>query len=124
MPAVVSASALHLPVLARPRTRGECAGGPRPCPWTSCRYHLGRERGGNLPAGAPTCTLDEADRGGATLEEIAGALGRTRERIRQIEKAAIGHLAGKMKRRGLLTAAEAAAAPETVRRVLHRGLVG
>lgn len=25
---------------ARPRTRGDCARGPRPCPWISCRYHL------------------------------------------------------------------------------------
>lgn len=26
--------------LTRPRTRGECRGGVRPCPWVSCRYHL------------------------------------------------------------------------------------
>lgn len=25
----------------RPRTRGECLGGYRPCPWVSCRHHLG-----------------------------------------------------------------------------------
>ncbi len=24
----------------RPRTRGECIGKPRPCPWIGCRYHL------------------------------------------------------------------------------------
>ncbi len=24
----------------RPRTRGDCAGGIRPCPWVSCRHHL------------------------------------------------------------------------------------
>ena len=24
----------------QPRTRGECACGPRPCPWVGCRYHL------------------------------------------------------------------------------------
>ncbi len=24
----------------RPRVRGDCANGPRPCPWVSCRYHL------------------------------------------------------------------------------------
>ena len=23
-----------------PRTRGECADGPRPCPWVRCRHHL------------------------------------------------------------------------------------
>ncbi len=27
--------------LGRPRTRRDCAGGPRPCPWISCRHHLG-----------------------------------------------------------------------------------
>lgn len=26
--------------LGRPRTRGECAGMARPCPWVSCRHHL------------------------------------------------------------------------------------
>lgn len=24
----------------RPKTRGECVDGPRPCPWVSCRYNL------------------------------------------------------------------------------------
>jgi len=24
----------------RPKTRGECEGQPRPCPWVGCRYHL------------------------------------------------------------------------------------
>jgi hypothetical protein len=30
------------PVLTdwRPRTRGDCADGPRPCPFIGCRYHL------------------------------------------------------------------------------------
>lgn len=25
---------------ARPRTRGDCIGGMRPCPWISCKWHL------------------------------------------------------------------------------------
>lgn len=28
-----------LPML-RPKTRGDCLEGPRPCPWVSCRYNL------------------------------------------------------------------------------------
>lgn len=32
-----------------------------------------------------SCVLDVADRGGATLEEVADIIGVSRERIRQIE---------------------------------------
>lgn len=40
-----STTEVHLVVLGdrRPRTRGECINGPRPCPWIGCRYHLGTE---------------------------------------------------------------------------------
>ncbi len=24
----------------RPKTRGDCIDGPRPCPWVSCRHHM------------------------------------------------------------------------------------
>lgn len=75
-----SAPALRLVVLRLPVTRGECAAVARPCPWVTCQHHL---------AGAESCALDVADRGGATLEEVAEALGTTRERVRQIEEKAI-----------------------------------
>jgi DNA-directed RNA polymerase sigma subunit (sigma70/sigma32) len=40
-----------------------------------------------------TCTLDVADRGGATLDEIGVALGGLcRERVRQVETAALEKL--------------------------------
>lgn len=39
-----------------------------------------------------SCALDVADRGSSTLEEIASAWGVTRERIRQVEEAALNHL--------------------------------
>lgn len=67
---------------ARPRTRGDCANAPRPCPWTSCKWHLGF-------SGCETCSLDVADRGGSTLAVVAQAVGLTRERIRQIETRAL-----------------------------------
>lgn len=80
----------------RPRTRGDCEDGLRPCPFVSCRYHLYLDI---TPAGsikinfpevepgdlAHTCSLDVAARGGATLQEVAGMLNLTRERVRQVE---------------------------------------
>lgn len=82
--------------LARPRTRADCKNGPRPCPWFSCRFHLGLDvkpatgaiivnfperEVDQLPA---TCALDVADRGGATLEEVGDLMNVSDERIRQI----------------------------------------
>lgn len=68
--------------LAIPKTRGECLTGPRPCPYVTCKYHLGK-------VSEPTCTLDLADKGGMTLEEVGEVFGVTRERIRQIEERAL-----------------------------------
>jgi hypothetical protein len=81
----------------RPRTRGECKDGPRPCPYASCRFHLyvdvspatGALRL-NFPDLEPwelteTCALDVADRGGAILEKVGALMNVTRERVRQIE---------------------------------------
>lgn len=80
----------------RPRTRGDCAGGERPCPWASCRFHLlvdvSPETGllkiqerelEDLPE---TCALDVADRGGLNQPDTAALLGVTRQRVDQLEK--------------------------------------
>jgi hypothetical protein len=81
----------------RPTTRQECLGMPRPCPFVSCSHHLyldvNPESGAiklNFPhlevwEMAETCSLDVADRGGITLEEVGAILNLTRERIRQVE---------------------------------------
>ena len=81
----------------RPRTREECQTMPRPCPFVSCAHHLyldvNPESGAiklNFPhlevwEMAETCSLDVADRGGITLEEVGAILNLTRERIRQVE---------------------------------------
>ena len=69
----------------RPTTRADCENGPRPCPWTRCRHHLGED----LPE---SCALDVAERQGATLEEIAAILGVSRESVRLIEVKALGKL--------------------------------
>jgi hypothetical protein len=81
----------------RPRSRADCAQGPRPCMFVSCKHHLyldvNPETGSiklNFPDKeiwelAETCALDVADRGGITLEEVGGIMNLTRERIRQVE---------------------------------------
>jgi hypothetical protein len=81
----------------RPKARGECKEGERPCPYVSCKHHLyldvNPETGSiklNFPdlevwEMAETCSLDVADRGGITLEEVGEILNLTRERIRQVE---------------------------------------
>ncbi len=86
----------------RPKTRGDCLGGARPCPWVGCRYNLFLDRGTaggvkfNFPDLEPeevdparSCALDVADQGGGTLEDVALTMNLTRERVRQIEMPAI-----------------------------------
>ena len=81
----------------RPTTRAECRGEARPCPWVACKFHLyldvNPETGSikiNFPDLEPwdmkdTCSLDVAERGGITLEEVGEIMNLTRERIRQVE---------------------------------------
>jgi hypothetical protein len=88
----------------RPKTRGDCADGVRPCPYVSCAHHLyldvSRKTGAfqvnhrDLESWEldETCALDVADRGGATLEEVGALMNVTRERIRQIEATALRRL--------------------------------
>lgn len=81
----------------RPRTRGDCADGSRPCPWASCSMHLALDvnpRTGHLTRNQPslevwemneTCALDLADKGGMILQDVGDAIGVVRERVRQVE---------------------------------------
>jgi len=68
----------------RPTNRDQCRGGPRPCPFVGCRYHLyltQQEWRGkntvlvNFPGKEPweipeTCSLDVAERGEVDTREI------------------------------------------------------
>ena len=89
----------------RPVTRAECGDVPRPCPFVSCKHHLYLDvslRTGSIKLNFPdlevwemttSCALDVADEGGATLENVGTIMNVTRERVRQLELAALGRLA-------------------------------
>jgi hypothetical protein len=68
----------------------------RPCQRLKCRFHMGKQHleAAREPDGeyVPTCALDIADQGPHTLEEIAEAMGITRERVRQLEAMALDKL--------------------------------
>lgn len=88
----------------KPRTRSQCADGPRPCPYVSCQHHLFVDvspRTGAIKLNFPdlevwqmgeSCALDVADRGGTTLEDVGAIMNLTRERIRQVEVRALAKL--------------------------------
>lgn len=88
----------------RPKTRTECVDMERPCPFVSCKYHLYIDvhpvRGSiklNFPdvdvwEMTETCSLDIADRGGITLEEVGEIMNLTRERVRQVETTGLAKL--------------------------------
>lgn len=88
----------------RPKTRAECIDGPRPCPFVSCKFHLYldvKTDTNSIKLNFPhlevwemehTCSLDVAERGGMTLEEVGHILNLTRERVRQVEVAGLEKL--------------------------------
>ena len=90
----------------RPLTREECKAMPRPCPFISCSHHLYLDvnpASGAIKLNFPhlevwemaeTCSLDVADRGGITLEEVGAILNLTRERIRQVEVRGLAKIKG------------------------------
>jgi hypothetical protein len=88
----------------RPRSRADCANGPRPCMFIACKHHLYLDVNpatGSIKLNFPdrevweleeTCALDVADRGGITLEEVGTIMNLTRERIRQVETRGLAKL--------------------------------
>lgn len=140
LPLAPTQSRLTEEPVERPRTRGDCVEGQRPCPWLSCRHHLAIEvhgdmrRGGGLSStlskiGAgrtrvlsdlashdafiawstavldsldqrDTCSLDVADRGGATTVSVARVLRLTKQRVDQIEQRAKRNAVDALRREG------------------------
>ncbi|TAL45543.1 MAG: DNA-binding protein [Salinibacterium sp.] len=98
---VVEDDATTIAQYERPRTRADClpggCNGARPCPFVSCRHNLYLDVSvdtGSLKINYPDlepwevqkgCSLDIADEGGHTLEEVGVIMRLTRERVRQIE---------------------------------------
>lgn len=91
----------------RPKTRGDCADAPRPCPYVSCRHHLYLDvaYNGSIRIAFPdrevweledSCSLDVAERikigrnGSADREQVGALLNRCGARVEQIEREAIG----------------------------------
>ena len=100
----------------RPKTRGECAEGERPCPWVSCSHHLYldvNDRGAiklNFPTVGPedldqlqdTCALDVADRVAAgeelSLEQVGARMNIQIERTRQLSSKGLQDALVKLRR--------------------------
>lgn len=96
-----ASEAEELPSL--PLTRAECDSVPRPCPFVSCKHHLFFDIARRTPQTEPdelppdrSCALDIAAAGGVTLDEVAAAMGISRERARQIELVSLAKLRRKL----------------------------
>ncbi len=96
---------------ALPAKRGECLdqGVKRPCPYLSCRHHLGREmrehslrlsspfselldRAGSNPRLRHTCSLDVADNGLQTRDFIGLQMGISKSGVAEIEAVALARI--------------------------------
>lgn len=102
-----------------PVTRGDCKDGPRPCPMVSCRHNLYLDvsPSGNVRLNFPdippekmliSCSLDLADEGPLTLDELAQVLNLTRERVRQVQDPALGRVEALLRAQGIDEAPESA----------------
>lgn len=110
-----------------PAAHAECPP-PETCAFVSCKHHTALDvdaRTGSIHYVAPLlghgadgvpeldldalphrCALAAAARGGMTLEEVAGVIGVTRERARQIESAALARVRKRWREDQLETPAE------------------
>ena len=86
--------------------RYEACGGEaqqRPCPRAECRYYLEDPEPSLFgePSGRPSCALDVATLGGATLEQVGDLFGVSKEMARVIEAEALDKLRKRSPRFGL-----------------------
>lgn len=99
------------PAPERPKTRGDCEDGIRPCPYVACRHHtyLDVKPDGhiryNFPALEPdqvphSCSLDVQQGERLTLEVVGDRVNLTRERVRLIQDEAVAKLRASAKGMG------------------------
>lgn len=95
-----------VPVHDRPKTRADCSGVPRPCPYVGCKYntYLEVKKNGSILFRKPglepdevdplnSCVLDIIDRSGSvSCEEAGEALGVTRHQVASVEMDVLGRL--------------------------------
>ena len=112
----------------RPRSRGDCVGGERPCCFVSCKFNLYLDvdpQTGSLKLNFPdigpeemparaSCALDVASLGGTQLEVVGSAMNVTRERARQIEEIALARAEAEIRRLRLRTELQEASAGREV----------
>lgn len=85
----------------RPKKRAACLGEDRPCPYLACRHHLAfdvNNNTGSIKENFPgveledmkeTCSLDVADSGWRSHDEVGELMGICRQRVQQIEAKAL-----------------------------------
>lgn len=89
----------------RPKTRADCAASVRPCPWVGCRHHLFTEVRANGTIAYPygtrlealeqmqdSCSLDVAEQGGVTWDQVGEAMNCSMQMARVIETTALAKL--------------------------------
>jgi hypothetical protein len=92
----------------RPRTRGDCLDAPRPCPWVGCRHHLYLDvaRTGRLVLRWPgrdvdelpeSCSLDVADRGEHTDDEVGAWLDVRQQAANRTKQLALARMAKRLR---------------------------
>lgn len=93
----------------RPKTRGDCVGGLRPCPYLGCKYHTAIEvlhrkvRVHETPLSAYSCVLDVIDEFGALHPaQIDELLGFKEPYASYIIEHALGRIRETEERRGML----------------------
>lgn len=87
-----------------PQARADCRGGPRPCPFVSCKFHLfllvdpkkstvsHRVEAADIWEMPFTCALDIAEMGGGEFRRVSRVLNLSEEYTLALHNAAVGKI--------------------------------